>query len=205
VGVNFNPADHPRGRPENSGQFAEKPRTARPTTGDALRSQATPTVPPEFDFDDVHEQRPIFVYGTLREGHGNSFLLAGHQREEAMIHGADMFNAGVPYLRPGSGTVYGEVCSVSDEDYPLVQSRVDALEGYSGVGEKNLYDRAAVTVVTPSGPVRAYVYVGSQDIFNSAPLVESGDWNDIDHPMYDIPDDSSLYPSGEATWWGNSR
>lgn len=112
--------------------------------------------------------KPLFVYGTLRNFHPNSqrFGLAGSCEvyEGVKLPGFDLFNLGwYPGIKPGTGTVVGDVFFVPDDKYP-------ALDQYEGV--PNLYTRQVVSIES-LGDVQVYVYNGTPP---GGSLVESGDW-----------------------------
>ena len=112
--------------------------------------------------------KPLFVYGTLRDFHPNSkrFGLSGSCElyRDVKLPGFDLFNLGwFPGIKPGAGTVVGDVFFVPDDTYP-------ALDSYEGV--PNLYTRQTVTLES-LGEVQVYVYNGQPPVGSQ---VESGDW-----------------------------
>ena len=118
----------------------------------------------------------LFVYGTLRKGHGNHthFLKNAEFVGEGTIeHKFRMFsNGGFPYLLDSpehNYIVHGEVYRVTPEEL----RGTDTLEGYP-----SWYDRRKETVVLSTGQtVKAWVYF--QTKLDTSRLVElrNGDWN----------------------------
>lgn len=108
---------------------------------------------------------PIFVYGTLRPGHGNARMWEGHgdglHDGAATVLGYRLTsNGGFPYLVADDGSVTAG-CLVEPEpaEYEHVLARMDALEGYAQHSRHNHYERVHVVVHTPEGPVLAWVYI----------------------------------------------
>lgn len=134
----------------------------------------------------MNEQRPVFVYGTLRHGQGNyRHLLAGRTNREE--HGAtlpnhQMWSIGIPFVLDGDGTVHGDLMYLSPSTYAATLRDLDRLEGYKGPGLKsNMYERVTRPVTLANGEVvEAYVYHASDRRavhgFDPNTLVPSGDW-----------------------------
>lgn len=137
------------------------------------------------------EKLPFFVYGTLRHGEGNySWALRDRTSNEtpARLDNAVMFdNHGFPYvaLRPGAGSVIGEIMEVPEDLYEDVQNDLDGLEGFYGPNfANNFYNRVTATVHTDDGQaVRVWVYVlpvkDIARIEEQLDVIPSGDW--IEH------------------------
>lgn len=110
-------------------------------------------------------QLPVFVYGTLRNGQGNyGWALNGRTTAEllASLDDADMFGIGrgFPYVADGIGTVIGELMYIGPEHFTDVLADLDRLEGYSGPGLHNHYDRLIRSVRLDEGTaVDAWVYL----------------------------------------------
>lgn len=76
----------------------------------------------------------IFVYGTLKEGEGNNYLLHSEdeycevvREEDAVIEGYDLYDLGAyPAVYPGEGIVRAESYLVG----PVTRSLLDRLEGH---------------------------------------------------------------------------
>lgn len=99
----------------------------------------------------------LFVYGTLRRGKisfeklGQAIPLA----EQAWTQGT-LYSTihDYPAMRPGEGSVYGDLYEITDDVLPVV----DEWEGYVGDPEKDLYYREQKTVETDRGQEVAWVY-----------------------------------------------
>lgn len=136
--------------------------------------------------------RPVFVYGTLRPGyHNHDWALKGRtvSEETATLNQAVMFDYGhfpfVSITHPEAAThqVQGVLVTIPDEHYQDVVKDLDMLEGYRAPGSNtNLYDRVEVEVTTRSGAtVTAWTYVAAANreaVIGNLPIVESGDWAD---------------------------
>jgi gamma-glutamylcyclotransferase (GGCT)/AIG2-like uncharacterized protein YtfP len=116
------------------------------------------------EIQEMYEQirLPIAVYGTLRPGHGNSILWRGMAEAsfdgEAYVMGYRLIGHGFPYAIPAASSQSLVTLITPHEDtYDQVLAEMDRLEG---VGH-GFYDRLQVTVVTPDGPVGAWMYVPS--------------------------------------------
>jgi len=123
--------------------------------------------------------RHIFVYGTLRLGHGANAAMRGAQHKcVATLSGARLYHlGGFPGLRfsdDSSDVVVGDLYEVLDDS---IYRRLDQYEGYrESQPETSLYLRQVTTVTTPEQEqVQAYVYVYNHD---GGRLIPSGDWND---------------------------
>ena len=96
----------------------------------------------------------VFVYGTLKRGHGNHLLLCAsrflgecHTPPVYSLHDLGFF----PGLVSGGQTsITGEVYEVNDDTLEAL----DVLEGYP-----RFYDRELID--TPYGAAWVYVYLGS--------------------------------------------
>ena len=122
----------------------------------------------------LYKVRPkVFVYGTLRKGCGNNFVIAeadGYCIGKGKIQGYEMYtNGAYPMVIRGSGTVVGEVYEVSD----LVP--LDELEGYP-----NLYIRETAVVKLENGEkMKALVYTQSHradHVRKNRVKIPEGDW-----------------------------
>lgn len=109
------------------------------------------------------ERLPVFVYGTLREGHGNSRLLDGADFERgAWLPQASMYARGIPYVtwsEDPTDSVVGELVHVPESMWAEKLRRLDALEGYQGPGAFSHYQRVRVTVIDALYvPVQVWMY-----------------------------------------------
>lgn len=115
----------------------------------------------------MHVHEKIFVYGTLKTGHGaNSFLQNRAEFvDEDRIEGS-LYNLGAfPGLKTeGSGMVSGEVWEITDPNLPEM---LDSYENYPV-----LYDR--VKVRTEKG-YTVWVYVLNGAVTNRE-LINEGVW-----------------------------
>lgn len=129
---------------------------------------------------------PVFVYGTLRKGHGNYRLLAGRTVDEAravvdgILHAAP--HGGFPCAVEGDGVIVGELMFIGDEVFDETMYALDMLEGYHENNPKrSMYLRKVVTATTPQGEdFEAYMYFWNYDRVGD--LIPSGDWNDYERP-----------------------
>lgn len=107
----------------------------------------------------VPEQRPIFVYGTLRRGESAEDLIARDvgRRVPAQAR-ARLLEINAPYpaasFGPGEqGLLAGELIYLRAHAYEAVLDRVDEYENVPF-----LFRRIVVTVETEGGPVEAWAY-----------------------------------------------
>lgn len=117
-----------------------------------------------------------FVYGTLKEGHGNHRILENCKKvgdfttepEFTMIH-----LGGFPgVLRDGETAIKGELYEVEDES---VEARLDRLEGYNPTApESGLYNKEIININEKD----AYIYTfndSRRDITNYK-QIKTGEW-----------------------------
>ena len=119
----------------------------------------------------------VFVYGTLKSGFGNHYLLKGCAfiGHAATVPTYKMIENGFPVVMPDPDgkPLAGEIYTVDDETL----AQLDQLER-----EGSSYDRKLinVTLSLASGerlPTKAFIYVGREDRFGKAfarvPLYET--------------------------------
>src|SRR5690606_14486755 len=100
----------------------------------------------------------VFVYGTLRDGESNAYLLQNSIRlaEQSWTQGR-LYDTGFGYPaleQSDSTVVFGELYSVTEEEL----QQLDYLEDYSPNRENNnLYERVEQKVFTDNGLTTAYV------------------------------------------------
>jgi len=130
------------------------------------------------------ERLPVFVYGTLRPGQKNypRYLQGRTLREyPATIHGRLYFVAdgGYPYLKPGEGTVTGELLELNPASYDETLYELDLLEEYDPQDEgHSVYLRRKSTVTLSQGKqVAAWVYYWNLPE-TTGEEIESGDFSD---------------------------
>ena len=95
--------------------------------------------------------RPLFVYGTLKRGHGNHTFLQDAEllASCAEVDGFTLYGSTIPYMvRSPGDRVKGEVYAVDDE----ILGPIDRLEGHP-----NHYRREPVPLVNGVGSVWAYL------------------------------------------------
>ncbi|MFJ9826235.1 divalent cation tolerance protein CutA [Streptomyces sp. NPDC101160] len=122
------------------------------------------------------DERPFFVYGTLRPGaYNHDRFLAGRigTEADAVLHGAALYDGpGYPYVLPADGgRVVGTLLTPAPGAYGELFGLLDRLELPVG------YERVAMDVerVRDGARVSAWVFLATPD----APLgavIESGDW-----------------------------
>jgi gamma-glutamylaminecyclotransferase len=109
----------------------------------------------------------VFVYGTLKRGYGNNYILrnAAFVSEGQTLARCRLFNSGFPVLRrrlnrdgPWNAPVRGEVFEVTDA---ATMRRLDSLEG-----EGRMYHRRRKKIQLDNGQtVMAFAYVGDARAF----------------------------------------
>lgn len=111
----------------------------------------------------------VLVYGSLRKGFGNHYLLENSRFLGEVKTGPHytMYSfGGFPALSlNGDTTIVGEVYEVDEE----TMARLDRLEGYP-----NFYDR----VLIPTEYGEAWMYFIHDIDREALPVVESGDWKE---------------------------
>jgi len=120
----------------------------------------------------AEEQGPalarVFVYGTLKRGHGNHRLLEGggaRYAGDAQVAGTMHDYGAFPAVSlSGRGTIHGEVYEVTNETL----SRLDRLEG-----TPTFYQRTRVRMSTG---MEAWIYVMNSDRLADTRRVPSGRW-----------------------------
>jgi gamma-glutamylcyclotransferase (GGCT)/AIG2-like uncharacterized protein YtfP len=114
------------------------------------------------------QQLPMFVFGTLRYGESNHFLLEERydKRLTAQLSGYSRVQSdlGFPMIdRKEDEQVSGELYFLTDERYDQTMTELDELEMLPPgelIGE--WYQRITVTVSTPEGDFTAWAYVKPQ-------------------------------------------
>ena len=108
----------------------------------------------------TEQQHPVFVFGTLRPGHGNSRTWQGvahpaHDGEATIADHRLVTNGGFPYCLPAEGeTTTGTLIVPFPENYELAMHYMDSLEGFP-----LHYNRKTIEVTTPLGTVTAWYYI----------------------------------------------
>ena len=108
----------------------------------------------------------VFVYGTLKRGHGNHHWLAGAPfMGEAELPQVVLFDLGpFPMAVPGNGRVIGELYRID----AAALARLDRLEGYP-----RLYDRRPLPLADGRS---AWVYLGRPHQVRHVPPIADGRW-----------------------------
>lgn len=142
------------------------------------------------------QQLPVFVYGTLRPGHGNySWSLDGktvNEQTGRMPGGTMWTNGGFPYVAeiddPDSPGVVGNMIDVEETHWDQVRHDLDRLEGFSPGEGFNHYVRVVRDIELDDGTTqRAWVYLASPEVARKLdddwPRVPSGDFESdaLDH------------------------
>ncbi|WP_435970157.1 divalent cation tolerance protein CutA [Streptomyces sp. Qhu_M48] len=124
------------------------------------------------------DERPFFVYGTLRPGaYNHDRFLAGRigAEADAVLHGAVLYDGpGYPYVVPAeAGRVAGTLLTPAPGTYGELFGLLDRLELPVG------YERVAMDVVRvrDGARVSAWVFLAAPDA-PLGPVIESGDWFD---------------------------
>lgn len=113
----------------------------------------------------------VFVYGTLKSGHGNNRLLEGCTLlgEFVTLQTFSMFNAGFPvtFYKQRGHAVLGEVYEIPEDQLKDTIRRLDMLES-----EGSMYSRETVRALplSDSSPaIETYMYVGMPRFWNNLP------------------------------------
>lgn len=118
----------------------------------------------------------VFVYGSLRSGEYNNYLLARSTKIcDATVRGFDLYSLGAfPAVIPSSNSdveVIGEVFNVDPLDLAVI-NRMERGAGYT------VHEVAATPIAEPAKPQHAIIYVFSDSnwLKHIGELVPSGDW-----------------------------
>lgn len=120
---------------------------------------------------------PVFVYGTLRPGHGNDRVWQGRAYAafdgKCKVIGYRLVDTGFPYMIPAkSDQTFGCLIVPLPEHYDAVLARMDALEGVP-----HHYTRETIAVLTPEGAVMAWTYLPTHpEAVADLPEVWQNDW-----------------------------
>jgi gamma-glutamylaminecyclotransferase len=112
----------------------------------------------------------IFVYGSLKTGFGNHWLLSekGLVGEGATASGIVLHcDGGFPFAVRGDGVAYGEVFQITSS----ILDDMDYLEGHPA-----WYKREMVEIALENGEIHdAWIYLNPQEA-KSLPALSSGRW-----------------------------
>ena len=133
----------------------------------------------------TEEQLPFFVYGTLRPGQSNFYLLGGKTRriQSGWVSGFALYSLGsypsLLYDDDARSRVYGEVITPRPYRYQSVLQTLDHLEEYDPANpDESWYLRIPHTVHLNSGKtLRAWLYMGrAQHLKPWHNRIRDGDW-----------------------------
>lgn len=136
------------------------------------------------DRRDLATPLPVFVFGTLRPGYGNSVTWA--TLGSAVCDGTAYIdnhrlvsNGWFPYCIPADGqTTYGTLIVAYDDDFPDMIRRMDQLEGVPVH-----YMRRRIIVHTPVGDTPAWYYLPDDwHTYQNMPPVDGNDWRNEKAP-----------------------
>lgn len=129
---------------------------------------------------------PVFVYGTLRKGHGNyrNYLLGKTAHEAKALFTGKMFSVhgSFPALLIGGEKIVGELMYIKPENFDRVLQNLDRLEGFRPQDpQHSMYVRREARVYneTDGTFVDAYVYYWNSS-YKGFKHVTSGDWNEFE-------------------------
>jgi gamma-glutamylcyclotransferase (GGCT)/AIG2-like uncharacterized protein YtfP len=117
----------------------------------------------------------VFVYGTLRLGESNHYLL---ENADLLDSGSwtygQIYDTGYGYpamIQSDLHKVFGELYAVNEDEL----KSLDVLEDYVEGNQDNLYNRILQPIHTKKGIKEAYVYVICNDGLLKS-YIHSGDW-----------------------------
>ena len=125
----------------------------------------------------------LFVYGTLRKGEENAYLL----KEATCIlencwANCQLYDTGegYPAMVPSKNhRTFGEIYEVSKEQLKLL----DELEEFEEGSSTNLYNRVKMVVYSNDETILANAYIANQP-FLLKKSIENGDWKSYQPKMY---------------------
>ncbi|HEY1407123.1 MAG TPA: gamma-glutamylcyclotransferase family protein, partial [Spirochaetota bacterium] len=116
----------------------------------------------------------IFVYGTLRSGTPNHYLLSDSSFiGKDQVYGFDLYDAGeypiAAMSENANARITVEIYEINEETL----KRTDRLEEYYGENAPNFYERK---LVISEGGTEGFLYYGNIDKVFGLIKIESGDW-----------------------------
>lgn len=127
--------------------------------------------------------KPIFVYGTLRNGFGNyEAFLKGYTEKEVLAFTKGKLYSNLhntfPCMLPGNDRVVGEVMFVKPQFYRRVLANLDRLEGYYKDDEEfSMYLRREINVSLEDGTeIKAWGYIWNGGKVFLGEYIPDGDW-----------------------------
>ena len=153
------------------------------------------------------DQLPLFVYGTLRRGQENYWLMRGNTVSEvsATIEQMALYSLrAYPMMVEGEGTVCGELITFHPRVYSRLLADLDQLEGYYPDRDSR-FRRVERCIRTASGSeLLAWVYLGNPRVLADEPhvAIQHGDWCKFRHDLirgtrfgrFELTDDSKEQP-----------
>jgi gamma-glutamylcyclotransferase (GGCT)/AIG2-like uncharacterized protein YtfP len=130
-------------------------------------------------------QLPFFVYGTLRPGERNYFLVerAVIETQPAEMAGLELWDMGpYPMAAEGTGRLRGDLLTLDPAQYEKALADMDLLEQVNPAAPTDpggLYWRARRTVILPGcggSPPVAWVYLADPARARQGTRITSGDW-----------------------------
>lgn len=142
----------------------------------------------------------FFVYGTLQLGQsrGQQWPRPALRTAPGFLRG-QLFDLGpYPAFVEGPGVVCGQLRELAVPDVPLTLQVLDAIEGYRGAGQANLYQRVIAKVhasgeLSDRRPTLAYCYRMDRDVLprNATKITSPARWpaaNQTPHALNLLPD-----------------
>jgi gamma-glutamylcyclotransferase (GGCT)/AIG2-like uncharacterized protein YtfP len=127
------------------------------------------------------DQLPLFVYGTLRRGQENYWLMRGNTVSEvpATIEQMALYSLrAYPMMVEGDSVVHGELITIHPRVYSRLLADLDQLEGYRPGGDSR-FRRVERCVRTEGGSrLLAWVYLGERRVLETEAhvAIPHGDW-----------------------------
>jgi len=108
----------------------------------------------------------VFVYGTLKNGYSNNFLMKGYESiEKCYVEGYKLYTNGFyPCAVNGNeeDIIYGEVF-LYEKNQENILKKLDCLEGYDD-SKKDLYKRIEIKAFTIYDSFQCYMYLYNRSV-----------------------------------------
>lgn len=109
----------------------------------------------------------VFVYGTLKKGYCNHYLLLGKTPQKATAPNIQLHTGtDYPFAIRGQGTVHGEVYEIDDE----ILRALDQLEQ----DHDDYYRELTLVLLETQQEMMAWIYLSDQAVLY--PRLENGVW-----------------------------